>query len=125
MTKDTDDRQARIDAARNSFSGKTLTGSQFKEAWALAAILHGEIHKTGSFREKLTDYAHPFARSEKFDALRDEAILRDIYSGRYGQSLNQTREALIAAADALPKTAQKRALTCVETIGELIQQPPT
>jgi hypothetical protein len=121
----TDDRETRIQAARDSFSGRTLTDSQFKEAWALSRVLQGEIQKTGSFREKLTDYAHAYGRSEKFDALRGETILRDIYTARYGQSMNQTREGLLAAAENLPANAKTLALNAAESIGEQIQQAPT
>ncbi len=125
MTTTTDDQKARIQAARTSYSGRTLTQNQFKEAWAIAGIVNREIHKTGSFREKLTDYAHAYARAERFDALRGETILRDIYTARYEQSMNRTREALMAREEALPDTARARALTCAETIGELIRQAPT
>lgn len=112
-------------AARESFSGRSLTEAQFNEAYAISAILREKIQATGSFREALTDYAHAFARPERFDALRGETILRDVYQGRYGQSLNQTREGLLAKEAALPETARTRALTCAETIPELIQKAPT
>ena len=125
MSTSQTDRDARIQAARESFSGRTLTQSQFKEAWAISSVINQEIHKTGSFREKLTDYAHAFSRSERFDALRGETIIRDIYTARYQQSMNQTRETLMAREEALPETARTRALTCAETIGDLIQKAPT
>ena len=86
------DRQKQINAARESFSGKTLTKSQFREAWAISGILQQEIGKTGSFREKLTGYAHAFARSEKFDALRGETTIRDIYTARRVSSKSQENE---------------------------------
>ena len=121
----TEDDMTAMQAARESFSGSSLTESQFQEAYAISGVLHGAIRKTGSFNEKLIDYAHVYARSEKFDALRGETILRDIYAARYGQTLNQTREALLKAEEALPETARTRALTCAETIGELIQKAPT
>lgn len=125
MTMTPEDRQAQITAARESYSGRTLTQSQFKEAWALSGILNREIQKTGSFREKLTDYSHAYARSEKFDALRGETILRDIYTARYSQSMNQTREGLMAREEAMPEASRTRALTCAETIGDLVQKAPT
>lgn len=118
----TDDK---LTAAHESFSGKTMTDSQLKEAVAIADILHNEIHRSGSFIEKLTDYAHAFARNEKFDAMRGEKIIRDIYTATQGQSMNQTREGLASAEQNLPENAQTRALACAETIGELIQAPPT
>ncbi len=125
MATTNDDHKARVQAARESFSGSSLTQSQFKEAWAISGILNREINKTGSFKDKLTDYAHAYARSERFDALRGETILRDIYTARFEMSLNQTREGLLAREEALPDTARARALTCAETIGELIQKAPT
>ena len=115
----------KLTAARDSFSGKTMTEGQLKEAVAIANILHGEIHQSGSFIEKLTDYAHAFARNERFDAMRSEKIIRGIYTATQGQSMNQTREGLKAAEEALPDIAKTRALDCAETIGQLIQASPT
>ena len=112
-------------AARDSFSGRGLTENQFRDAWAISGIIHVEIQRSGSFVEKLGDYSHAFARSEKFTALRGETIVRDIYGGRYGQSMNQTRKDLIATEEALPPQAKTRALECAETIASLIQAPPT
>lgn len=121
----TDDAEARLQSARESFSGRTLTESQFQKAWALSGVIDEEIRRSGSFREALTDYSHAFARAEKFDALRGETILRDVYAGRFGQTMNQSREALLKTEEALPKAARTRALACAETIGELIQKAPT
>ncbi|MEL7444325.1 MAG: hypothetical protein AAGK02_00755 [Pseudomonadota bacterium] len=119
------DHEAGRQAARESFHGRGLTDGQFQEAWAIAGIIHGKIHQTGSFRDPLTDYAHAFARAQKFDALRGEAIIRDVYAGRQGQTMDQTRKQLDAAAEALPDIAKTRALDCAEAIGQLIQAPPT
>ncbi len=125
MATTTDDQQTRVQVARGSFSGRGLTQGQFKEAWAIAGIVNKEIQNTGSFREKLTDYSHAYARSERFDALRGETIIRDIYTARFEQSMNQTREGLMAREEAMPENARTRALTCAETIGDLIQKAPT
>jgi hypothetical protein len=116
---------ANVQAARDSFNGRGLTESQFREAWNIAGIVHSEIKTSGSFRDKLTDYAHAFARGERFDALRGEATLRDVYAGRYDQSMNQTREALIANEKALSTAAKNRALTAAENVAILIQEGPT
>ncbi|MEM7210774.1 MAG: hypothetical protein AAF479_02610 [Pseudomonadota bacterium] len=114
-----------MQAARETFSGKGLTESQFQEAWAITAILNTKIHATGSFRDTLTDYAHAYARDQRFDSLRGETLLRDVYKGRFGETMNQTRETLAASAENLPETARERALTCAMGISELIQAPPT
>jgi len=119
MTDDT------LQAARESFSGRNRTETQVQQSYAIAGILHAELHRSGSFIEPLTDYAHAFARNQKFDAMRGEKFIRDVYQARYGQTLNQTREALQAAEKALPESAHTRALVCAETVGELIQDAPT
>lgn len=114
-----------VKAARESFSGRTLTDGQFAEAWAIAGILNKEIHRSGSFKEKLTDYAHAFARSEKFDALRGESILRHVHRGRFQQTLNQTREALMEREEKLPENVLDRALVHAESIAVMIQEGET
>ncbi len=96
--------------ARKTFHGKTLTDSQFDEAYAITSILGRAIRKSGSFRDKLTDYAHAFARDQRFDALKGEEILRDVFKGRYGQSMNQMREGLMEREALVKDSAQDQAL---------------
>tara|TARA_R110002072_G_scaffold266193_4_gene425051 strand:+ start:851 stop:1471 length:621 start_codon:yes stop_codon:yes gene_type:complete len=106
--------------ARDGSTGKTLTDSQFDESWALATILHRAICKTGSFREKLTDYAHAFARSEKFDQMRAETIIREQFKARYGQTMNQFREDLKDRETNLPEKAREEAFGHAHKIAPLI-----
>ncbi|GFE50531.1 hypothetical protein So717_22840 [Roseobacter cerasinus] len=114
-----------LTAARESFSGKNMTETQLNKAIAIADIIHADIQKSGSFIEPLTDFSHAFARSEKFDAMRAEKMIRDVFTATRGQSMNQMRESLQTAADNLPDTARARALVCAESIGDLIQAAPT
>lgn len=116
---------AEIDAVKQSQTGKRLTEGQLSDAMNLTGVIRQHIHKTGSFIEPLTDYAHAFARNEKFDALRAEKMVRDVYTAVQGQSMNKTREALMAAETNLPDNAKTRALDCAETIEQLIQAAPT
>lgn len=127
MSDQSINREDRINAARESFSDKTLTESQFQEARAISGIIHSEIQKTGSFKEKLTDYAHAYARGEKFDAMRGETILRDIYQGSYNETMNQTREALMDREKdiALDQNTQSHALQYAEKVPKLIKEGPT
>ena len=117
--------QHRIKEARDSFTGRNLTDSQFDIAVGLAGIIDRHIHKTGSFREPLTDYAHAFARSEKFDAMKGEVIVRDIYAARYGRTMNATREALLENEKNLPETAREQALQAARNIEGLIRDGET
>lgn len=120
-----EDQQTRIQAARDSFTGRTLTDSQFREAMAITEVIHAEIERSGSFVEKLNDYAHAFARTERFDALRGEKIVRDLYTESRGETMNQTREKLLAAQEALPDGAEGRALARAESICAVIEAKPT
>jgi hypothetical protein len=110
--------------ARDTFHGKTLTDSQFDEAYAISAILHREILKSGSFREKLTDYAHAFARDQRFDALKGEDILRDVFKGRYDQSMNQMREGLMEREAIVQNSGQDQALRHANSILAQIKDVP-
>ena len=111
--------------ARESYTGRGLTESQFEEGWALSGVIARGIKKSGSFHEKLTDYAHAFARSEKFDAMKCEVILRDLFKSRYGQTMNQMREGLAAREKALPQPMKEEAVTYARQIEPLIRDGNT
>lgn len=111
--------------ARNSFTGKSLTDAQFDEGWQLAGVLERGIRKSGSFHEKLTDYAFAFARSERFDQMRAETIIRDLFKSRYGQTMNQMREDLMAREADVRGIAQDDALQHAQTIPVMIQDGET
>lgn len=121
----TDNEQMRIMDARNSYTGKSLTDSQFDESWALAEIMHRAIRKTGSFHEKLTDYGHAFARAEKFDEMKGKVIIRDQFKARYGQTMNQMRETLKEREAALLDVAREDALQNARMIEALIRDGDT
>ena len=117
--------QARIIEARRSFTGKGLSEAQFDHAIALSGVIDREIRRTGKFREVLTDYAHAFARTEKFDALKGEVIIRDIFKARYGQTMNQRREALMEREAAVRDTARDQSLAQARGIEPMIRQGET
>ncbi|MCF6200382.1 MAG: hypothetical protein L3J67_13535 [Hyphomicrobiaceae bacterium] len=121
----TDNNQTRQNEARTSFTGKRLTASQFDESWAVAGIIEREIHNSGSFREKLTDYSHAFSRSEKFDQMNGETIIRDIFKSRTGQTMNQMREGLMEREATLRDTGQDQALHHARSIKGMIKDGET
>ncbi|GAB6843733.1 hypothetical protein HNR00_003413 [Methylorubrum rhodinum] len=98
-------------AARNSFSGRLLTGEQFEDAMAITAVIQREIWKTGTFKDKLADYAHAFARSERFDAMKAETIVRDLFKERFGETMNQLRESLLAREQTITEADRRQAYT--------------
>ena len=122
MNRDDD---ARIAAARESFTGKTLTSSQFDEARLICGIIKRKIEKAGVFRETLTDYAQAYARSERLDTVRAETIIRDIFKELNGQSMNAMREALVAAEIEARGEATTEALYFARRVPDLIKQGQT
>lgn len=87
--------------ARESFSGRLLSDSQFEETVAITGILERQIKSSGSFKEKLTDYSYAMARSERKDALKIESRVRDIFKARTGFTMNEMREGLLQRERAL------------------------
>jgi len=115
----------RIGDARETFTGKRLTTSQFEESWALAGVVEREIRKSGSFKEKLGDYAHAFSRTEKFDPMKAETIIRDQFRARYGETMNQMREGLMGREQKLDKSAVEAAIAHARDVGRLIKEGET
>lgn len=125
MTTAEMERHERIANARQSFTGKSLTDSQFAESWALAGVMAESIRASGSFHEKLTDYAHAFARSERFDAVKGETIIRDIFKARFGVTMNQMREGFQEREAEIRDRAREQALVHAREIETLICQGET
>ncbi len=111
--------------ARQSFTGKALTQSQFEESMDIAAILERQIRKSGSFKEKLGDYAYAFSRSEKFDVMKAETIIRDQFKARYGQTMNQMRKGLQENENNLDAHAVSKVILHARDIGRLIKEGNT
>jgi len=117
--------QKPIQNLRDSYIAKTLTESQYAIAVGVANVINYHIQKTGSFRDALTDYAHAFARSEKFDAMKGEMIIRDVYTEQYGHTMNAAREALLENAKKLPETACEQALQAARKTLDTISKGET
>jgi len=111
----------RLDEARESFSGRLLTNSQFNEAIAITGIIEAEIYKSGTFKEKLADYAYAFARTEKFDVVKAEITLRDLFKANTGQTMNQLRESLIDREDQIDEGGDERAKEATRNIHAMIK----
>ena len=97
-------------SVQESYIAKTLTESQLDIAVNVASVISRHIQKTGSFREALTEYAHAFSRSEKFDAMKGEVIIREVFSAQYGQTMNALRETLLNNERNLPEGAREQAI---------------
>lgn len=112
----------RVRQARDSFAGRLLTDTQFNEAMAITGIIETEIKKSGTFREKLGDYAHAFARTEKFDSVKAETTLRDLFKARTGQSMNEMREQLMEREKSLADTDPELVKDITRQIGPMIKE---
>ncbi|MCB2012815.1 MAG: hypothetical protein KDF64_19860 [Geminicoccaceae bacterium] len=124
-TTDHDSFEKNRHEARQSFTGKSLTDGQFEESWALAGVMERGIKTNGTFHEKLTDYAHAFARSEKFDAIKGETIIRDIFKARYGETMNRMREGLMKREAEVRESGHNLAFNHARNVEHLIQNGET
>lgn len=111
----------RVAAARESFSGRLLTDRQFEDAMSITGIIEREIKNSGAFKDKLSDYAYAFARSEKFDATRAESVLRDLFRELTGQTMNQMREELTGREQPLTEDQRAQAYSYACGIGDLME----
>ena len=91
----------RISAARESFSGRLMSDTQFEDAIAITGIMEREINRTGKFKEKLSDYAVAMARTEKSNVMQAENTIRDLFKARTGEAMNAMRERLVNNEQAL------------------------
>ena len=73
----------------------------------------------------MTDYAHAFARSEKFDAMKGETIIRDVFTAQYGRTMNATRETLLEREKNLPEDTPELALQSARQTLEAISTGET
>lgn len=109
-------------AARESFSGRLLTDRQFDDALSITGIIEREIRSSGAFKDKLGDYSYAFARSEKFDAMKAETILRDIFKERTGRTMNQYREELAKREETLTDDHRALAYARACDIGDMMEK---
>lgn len=108
--------------AREIFSARLLTDAQFEECVAITNIIGREIRKSGTFKEKLGDYSYAFSRSEKFDPMKAETILRDVFKARTGVSMNQLREKLVQGEQALTDQQRQKAYEGACQLGEIMER---
>ena len=112
--------QERLSKARESFAGRLLTDAQFSEAIHITEILEREIYKSGSFKDKLGDYAYAMGRSESMDPKRLETTIRDLYRERTGQTMFQLCENLKEREAAVQSQTQDIALNAAHEIEAMI-----
>lgn len=111
----------RVVQARESFSGRLLTDRQFDEALAITGIIESEIKRSGAFKDKLGDYAYAFARTERFDAMKAETVLRDLFRERTGQTMNQMREDQAKRQENVSDDQRQRAYEQATAIADLME----
>lgn len=125
MNDETDTIEERRAEIRQSPVGQRLSEDQFDDGLAIGGIVEREIHKRGAFVDKLSDYAHAFARTERFDALKAEEIIRDLFKEYYGETMNQMRERLVNRESEIEPNVGKDALHRAQSVVGLIKEAPT
>lgn len=119
----------RIGDARESFSGRLLTDRRFEDAIAITGIVERRIKEAGVFKDCLGDFSNAMARSERFDIMKADTILRDLFKIRTGVTMNQMRETLMENEQKLfdrennPAEAQRqKAYMAANAIGKMVEE---
>jgi len=119
------DEMKRIGDARESFSARLLTERKFEDAMAIT----GRIKETGKFKDCLNDFANAYARTERFDIMKADSTLRDLFKIRTGVTMNQMREALMENEQKLfdrknnPAEAERqKAYMAANEVGRMVEE---
>jgi hypothetical protein len=112
----------RLTAARESFSGRLLTNTQFEDVGAIVGIIARGIDATGAFKDQLGDYAYALARTQNFDPSRAETILRDVFKEMTGQTMNQRREALADRETKIGEESRELVADRIEAMAKAIRE---
>ena len=87
----------------------------------LPHIIEQEIKASGSFKEKLADYAHAFGRTQRFDAAKAETIVRDLFKARMGRTMNDLRSQLVERGDKLTEEEYRKAANYADQAGDMVR----
>ena len=91
----TPDEMKRIGESRESFSGLLLSTRQFEDTTAIVGIVKRRIQETGKFKDCLNDFTNALARTERFDTMKADSIIRDQFKIIVGVTMNQMRKDLM------------------------------
>ncbi len=127
------DEMKRIGEARESFSGRLLSERQFGDAMAITGIIERRIKETGAFKDCLNDFANAYARTERFDIMKADSTLRDLFKTRTGVTMNQMREALTeneqklfdsekGLVKGLAKAKKQKVTRAVNEVGKMVEE---
>ncbi|CTQ58151.1 hypothetical protein [Roseibium album] len=103
----------------------TLTLAQKHDASMIVSIIKRQIERTGSFKDVLTDYAHAYARNERFDTQKADTFIRAVFKEEYGQTMNEMLTQQREREQNLPKSAHDDALLRARSVISQIEQDAT
>jgi hypothetical protein len=110
------------ETALQSYSGRRLSGSEFEDVYAITGIIARDIERTGSFFEVRKGYAFAYSMGKKIDTEQAKDVIGDVFKARYGQTMNEMRETLIANEQ---KATAKMAAPYAQNVRNLIKDGET
>jgi len=123
------DEMKRIGESRESFSGLLQSDRQFEDTTAIVGIVKRRIQETGKFKDCLNDFSNALARTERFDIMKADSIIRDQFKIITGVTMNQMREALMENERKLfdrennPAEAEKqKAYMAANAVGRMVEE---
>lgn len=99
-----------------------LTLTRNDESQMIAAIIRREILYSGKFADKLADYAHAYARTDKVDSVHASQIIRSQFTALYGVEMNDFRKQLMEREQSLSPEQRSQGLEAAERIVEGVRQ---
>ena len=112
----------RLIEAREGYSCRLLSNSQFMDVAAVGKVIERGIQQSGSFKSKLVEYATAMSRSENMNYLKCESAIRDVFKVQAGMSMNELRKLLLDRQDNLTQAQQDSAYPRAKEIGTMIEQ---
>jgi len=108
--------------ARDIQAARWLTDPQFEELVSICAILNREIHRSGSFIEKLGIYTFAVSLTEKgISTNRADKIIRGLFKSLFGRTLDQLRQSLLKAEEELDEESLEMGVPYAFEVQSMIQ----
>jgi hypothetical protein len=91
----------RVAEGRDSFSGRIMSDRQYHDVIAVTGIIERRIQEQGKYKDTKNDFVNALARTERFDVMRANTIIDDLFRIRTGMTMKQMMDGLIEKERAL------------------------
>lgn len=122
QTNLTHDEVKRIPETRESFSCRLLTDPQFHEGLAIVSIMKHRIQTEDGFKKAFESFVETYSRTNNIEIMRAQTVLREMFKGITGQTMNQMREDLAKNAENLTDGQRQRCYDAACDIADMMEK---